>query len=541
MGESHGTSVVAGAVYNKLSHLPVEYFEVIDMVILENKSIDNIISEIHLKRPNIIGFSVNYGTYDVLKSIFESCKEYFYKYNPIILFGGPIATYIPHILLDNIYENAIIVVGEGDETAPMVIEALLKNESIESIPNLAFKKGNAQVTTIRQLVSVNKLTLPYRKHINEAIGNKVQIYVESSRGCSWAGCTFCLRGLTDVNGRKEEFRRFNIERVTSDILELSKSGIHVFTFADEDFLGGDMSVNEVFINEFEEFCSANSFNLSFDASLTVNSIFSNRYTSEKQNQIFILLNRLKKIGLRKIFLGIESGSNSQLKRYSKGHSKEEILNAINIIRSIDFELEIGFIMFDPLCSLTEIEENIDFLYENDLTQYVSFLSNELRLQINSNYLKILELYEKRLNVGIIDWNLDYNTISYSYKYVNEEVSMLIELVRFWNQRIRSIHYPLKNLSRYGDGGILGEFRNDVQTIITNLRNDYLILIKIAIQEIKRNGFISNYNKPIDRLLFDVSNVLLTFAAHVPFEIKRNPIFSKILETCKLEIESFKLN
>lgn len=537
IGESHGTSVIAGEIVSKLSRYTFDYFEVIDMVIIDDKSIDNIKKLIYLNKPNIIGFSVNYGTYDILKEIFVDCNDYFEVVKPLVLFGGAISTYIPEELINNIYENAILVIGEGDETCPMVIDSWVNNKSFDNIPNLAYKNFDKIIYTSRKLVSVNDLSVPYRKHISILGDTKAQFYTESSRGCSWASCTFCLRGLTDVKGRKDEYRRFNIDRVTSDINELSKLGINVITFADEDFLGGNINENELFVDQLNYFIKSKSLKLTFDASLTVNSIYSIKNSEDDQHRIMVLLKNLKDLGLRKIFLGIESGSNTQLKRFAKGHSKEEILKAIDILKRLNYDLEIGFIMFDPLCSLEEIYENIEFLYKNDLTQYVSFLSNELRLQINSNFLKQLKLIEQKHNVKLINDKLDFNTISYNYNYLRNEVSQLIGVVQFWNTRIRDIHYPLKNLSRYGDGGILGKYRKDILLIMKDLRNQYLLIIKDAIDEIKMNGYLIDKDKPINKLLLSVSNDLLSFSKSAPIEILSNPIFSNILKVCNNEINS----
>ena len=538
IGESHGTSVVAGSVLNKCSHLQIDYLEVIDMVILGDTNIENITETIKLKKPNIIGFSVNYGTYDILKLIIENTVEYINSFKPLILFGGPISTYIPEIIINNIYDKAIIVIGEGDETTPMLIDSWANNLPFKQIPNVCYKNDGTFIYTIRKLVEIENLSLPYRGHILAIKESKAQIYVESSRGCSWAACTFCLRGLTDVKGKKTEYRRFNIERLTSDILNLNTHGIRVFTMADEDFLGGNIKDNHIFVNKFEEFCVKNSLRLSFDASLTVNSIFSDKFSQIELTEIKYQLIKLKKIGLRKIFLGIESGSDSQLKRYVKGHSSYEILEAIKIIQDVGFDLELGFIMFDPLCTLDEIDENIDFLYNNDLTKYVSFLSNELRLQVKANYINVLEVYENRHKTTIYDRKIDYNTISHTYEYADKNINKLLNTIQFWNSRIRGIHYPLKNLSRYGEGGILGKYRNEVVNIIINLRNDYILLIKKEISIIKQGNVNHDTKKSISELLYNSSKRFIELSEKVPNEILDNEIFNKILKTCKEEINSY---
>ena len=59
----------------------------------------------------------------------------------------------------------------------------------------------------------------------------------------------------------------------------------------------------------------------------MHSIFRLKDNIVNRNNKIQLLKQLKKSGLVKIFLGFESGSESQLKRYNKGFKLLEFLNA----------------------------------------------------------------------------------------------------------------------------------------------------------------------------------------------------------------------
>jgi radical SAM superfamily enzyme YgiQ (UPF0313 family) len=538
IGESHGASVVAGAILDKCSDLPINYMQVIDMVAFSDKNVEQITQIIKQHNPNVICISVNYGTYDALKEFITSIEFYLDKIQPLILLGGPIPTYIPEVIIKEIYEKAIITIGEGDDAAPMLIRSWFQNLSFKSIPNLCFSVNGKVHYNQRKLVLDKFMSLPYRKHIDEIFNNKGQIYVESSRGCSWSSCSFCLRGLTDLNGRKNEFRRFNNDRLFEDILALSEKKIHVFTFSDEDFLGGELVENSNFIVALEQFCLSKKIDLSFDISLTVHSIFSNKSNDEfdiVKNQ----LKKLKSIGLRKVFIGIESGSDSQLKRLGKGHSSFEALTSINAIKELNINLELGFIMFDPLCSLREIKENIDFLYNNDLVRHASFISNELRLQINVPYIKLLKIEEKTHKKELYNRMIDYNTISHTYDYLYDDVSSLICIVRKWNDRIRSIHYPLKNISRYGEGGILGIYRDKVFQIVINLRKNFFQLLKDIIADIEAKKSVSYEEIGIDTVLLRTSNNFIELYKEFPKDIASHLILENVLKVCLSEVENFR--
>src|SRR5262249_48158322 len=142
-----------------------------------------------------------------------------------------------------------------------------------------------------------------------------------------------------------------------------------------------------------------------------------------------LLHRLQDLGLRKVFLGIESGSDSQLRRYAKGHTAEECAAAIYRIRAADLRLEVGFIMFDPLCNVEEVAENVAFIRRTGIIDAISAVDNELRLQGGSRYVKVLERHERQLERPLYDRAIDRDTLSHRYEVVDPDVARLLAGLR----------------------------------------------------------------------------------------------------------------
>lgn len=64
---------------------------------------------------------------------------------------------------------------------------------------------------------------------------------------------------------------------------------------------------------------------------------------------------LKSVGLYELFIGLESGNQSVLNKYHKGHTLE---NAIKIIKKYDINLQLGYIMIDPSLTFEQLHENI---------------------------------------------------------------------------------------------------------------------------------------------------------------------------------------
>lgn len=258
-----------------------------------------------------------------------------------------------------------------------------------------------------------------------------------------------------MEGKPREFRRLPFKRLADDLRELATMGATSVTFADEDFMGGNIDHLESFVAFLGEVQATLSPRMSFDASCTIHSIADHRDDTAAANRKLALLRQLREVGLRQVFLGIESGSPIQLRRYAKGHKTEECLAASKIVLEVGCHLELGFIMFDPLCSLAEVVENVDFLLDNKLSEYVSGPTSELRLQLGSRYLSILERHERELGRNLYDRSIDPNTLEHRTVYADSEVDALIKVVRQENTFSHSFVYRLKGLTRFGDGRLLG--------------------------------------------------------------------------------------
>ena len=494
IGESHGLSVITGAVASDpMLQDMIDNISVFDMVSYSQNDYNLLVINIRNFEPDIIGIAVNYGTFEHLPELFDVFNKELFVDEKLIIFGGALATYIPEIIINQIYKKGIVVVGEGDVCVPLLVKAWINKGSYNNIENLCFSNNDLIVRTQRKLTKPNDIKIPYRGHIDEISKKGAQIFIESSRGCSWAKCSLCLRGITDIVGEDYEFRRFDISRLLHDLLILKEKNVTALTFADEDFLGGALEDIEKFVFDFVHMVNVNNLEFIFDASLTVHSIYSERFNDAENKKRFDLLNRLRQIGLNKIFLGVESGSPSQLKRYRKGHTVDESIKAIEILRSLGYTVELGFIMFDPLCTLIELEENIDYILSNELAPLISSVTNELRLYNKSAYKHILDDFQKKEKIKLYSECIDYNTASYETKYLIKKVSELVNCVRIWNETFRVVHYPLKNLSRYGEGGIIYSFRKDIIMIVSIMRTEYLQLLKKTVFALK-NNILTSFDK-----------------------------------------------
>jgi hypothetical protein len=485
IGESHGLSVVAG---NLQAALPLTALQlrVMDMVQWGEEGCEKIIDVLHEIQANVLAIGVPYGTYSVLRRQYPVLRGALYGDNPLVVIGGPIATYLSDSILNDIDPDAAVIIGEAEHVMPMLVEKWLSGQPFSDIPNIHYMDpaAGAGVRTPRRLADLASVAAPYRGHAREIRQHGGQIFAETSRGCSWAACTFCLRGLTDIAGRGHEYRRKDVSIVASDLRALHQLGITDVTFADEDFLGGSLAEAETFVESLKASITVAP---RFDASLTVHSVYSRRDSAEDRARRVAVLEELAGMGLEKVFLGIESCSPSQLKRYAKGHTREEAAAAVLLLHQLGIRVEIGVILFDPLCMLNEVEESLLFMREHGLAALASGLSSSLRLQAASHYVSLLQNYEKQHEMKLYNRKLDPDTLSYPYSFVDKAVQRFVAAVEFWNERLHSLYYPAKSLSRFGAGGALGEAAHPLREATELFRDESCDALLAAIVAVKEGG------------------------------------------------------
>lgn len=527
LGESHGISALAGY----LTYVCRVEVEIIDMVAHGRQLTDYVVGRCTDLQPKLIGLSVAYGTYDYALDLWKKLNSI--CPNARFVFGGPLATFLASEMIKATSQKSIVVVGEGEESLAALAMLDAENQELDAICNLVFVNQKGELTrTFRKSVDLTVYFLPIRD-----VPSSGQVYTEGSRGCSWANCTFCLRGLLDIAGRGEEHRYFPIERIVNDVKRLVSSGFRSITFADEDILGGSKQ-SAAYIREVLVQLATNSeVPITFDASFTVHSIFSSRMNDEDVLFRKDILLDLKKAGLRKAFLGIESASRTQLKRYAKYHTKEEITVAVNLIKEIGLELELGWIPFDPLCTIDELLENFSFLTDEGIAPAVSYMFNELRLQPGTSYLNLLRVYESRNRRVLHNENIIRNTLSFQYDYQSTIVGDLVYMLRKIAPRIRKVHYPLKNLTRYGAQGALGDNITMGRKLLTELRLALCASLVIGLQSAREEEIASLTRVSIENTLHRIGKELLAWLNQVPSTNESSEILKKLRSDVASELRA----
>ncbi len=179
----------------------------------------------------------------------------------------------------------------------------------------------------------------------------IHTYILGSRGC-YGNCTFCY--INPFYGEESLWRGRSPENILEEICQLhERHEINYFYFADANFFGPDKYGKER-ARRLAELIIRNGLKIGFGIECRANDVEEKTFSA------------LVNAGLKQVFLGIESGSQTSLNRFKKGVSVEVNKHAIQTIRRFGIEPSLGFIMFEPYSTLTNIRANFDFLKEMNL-------------------------------------------------------------------------------------------------------------------------------------------------------------------------------
>jgi len=391
LGESHGICAIAGYLQHKFPDLKVEIFD------LQIDTIIQFLDFVKTERPAIIGFSVKLYTFNQLKLLYNLIKDNIpQEFQPIMVLGNAIPNFNGKIILENFFDDVIIAIGEGEIVMEDLVNYVNGSIRLEQVRNIYYKQNGKIFESDKTYFNSNLIPLPDRRNTKKFADLGYEVYIEGSRGCSYGDCSICsCRAFLGSKTRTNKWRPRSIEIIINDLKNLEAIGIQTVTFSDEDFYGFSYEG----IKRMQVLCEniiRNKIRIKFRMNACVKSIC-NFHDSEKNREEKIrTLKMLKSAGLVKIFIGLESGVETQLARYQKGFKLDEFNRAIEIIKLNQIDYEYGIILLDPLMSFSELIESLIFIEENNYIFDIASIYKELRVQVGNTYVYQLRKKEREL-------------------------------------------------------------------------------------------------------------------------------------------------
>jgi len=392
-----------------------------------------------IKKQDIIGFSTPFGSLSHLKKILLDDQEIQQILeNKCIIFGGSIATSASREifnLFSKKYFLFYILRGEGEVSLLQFIKYHKGILKITEVPNLIWKNENtlmenpSVVNSLRDFYEPPVLTDEILTAANE--GGGILFLEGLSRGCEH-DCTFCYLRTLRVSG-VPRVRYFPPSRIIETIMYLEAKGFGnlIVRFTDENFFGGK-SCEEIYYRMDQALTFAKKLknigtHMHFGIDIRADSLFNLNDTNELRDFRQEVWHTLVKSGLIIVYIGVETFSSTQLRRYGKSLDLITIKKSIELLQQMGIRFTIGLIIFDPLMNFAELKENIKFVEENNLLGNVSSISKEMRIQRGTPY------YEMANKKGItLTLNQD-DLVFYDYKpedYIDPRMSKIVLVMRW---------------------------------------------------------------------------------------------------------------
>ncbi len=253
-------------------------------------------------------------------------------------------------------------------------------------------------------------------------------YVEASRGCAHA-CLHCP--ITPVYAGK--FRVVQEGVVRQDIAAQVGCGARHITFGDPDFLNGVRHSLRVARNLHEDFPD-----VTFDITAKIEHILEHAPVLEE----------LASMGCVFIVSAVESVNDTILRHLRKGHTRADVVKALEITDAAAIALRPSLLSFTPWTSLEDYLEMLEFVEDHDLIERVDPVHYSIRLLVPPGS----SLLEEPQMIPFLG-SLDEEEFSYHWDHpdprmdlLHEEVSDLVERAHRESEVTYETFYRIKELT-----------------------------------------------------------------------------------------------
>ncbi|MBE0662557.1 MAG: B12-binding domain-containing radical SAM protein [Bacteroidales bacterium] len=299
---------------------------------------------------NIVGITIMVGKVKNSVLLLNKLRQLGYK--GILIAGGFVPTFESEMLFQQVPTLNTVVIGEGELTINELVKCIKADMNWREINGLGFE-NNKKLTFNKPrdlIANLDLLPFPSRSPYIQSIGVASLL---SSRGC-YGNCSFCAIQKFYRIHSYSGIRLRSIINVVDEIESIiSTYGITTFLFIDDNFLGCEKFIQGR-INAFCREIRTRNLRINFEVSARSNDL---KYQ---------LVKELKKEGLSRVYIGLESGSVNQLKRYNKGNTIKDNGKAVKMLLRVGLKIDFGFIPFDPYMKIDDIINNLKFLTKNNL-------------------------------------------------------------------------------------------------------------------------------------------------------------------------------
>lgn len=436
------------------------------------------LQSVNVKPFDVILISSKLSSFNELQILLDACKE------KIVIVGGIIAIGASDALAIR-YPDIVFCTGEGETNLNSLLQlAYIASDSHSfkqaiidrNIPNICFFDRNENKVFYSERVVCNLSHCPEPKHkkFYEVIKRNGLVRMETSRGCPWNKCSFCIMPWKFCG---ETWRPFAYTKIESEIGFLVQSGATQILFTDEDFVGNFEHIVAL-CDIIEKIKLVHKAEVTFGGSTSVMTLW------KLGNKLDYCLSKMQKAGINLIFIGIESGCKNQLLRYNKGVTVAMNEEVIKKLQQYKFEIDFGYILFDADTTMKELEENLNFIDRAGLRSSISRFAKRLRVTPHTVF---FEEYTAR---GLITSELAIDDLSYEYTFCDSTIKLICFFVEKMDMLALNESYRLQAITR---STVKQEDRDLARDRLHKLRECSYIFLCECVKEYNEFGKLSYEN------------------------------------------------
>ncbi len=496
------------------------------------------------REPHIIGLSSFFDSEELTKQLIRQIRQLPSLAESLILVGNlnGIFRYQSFLQED---PRIICITGHGEIPLQQICEILqhqysqhkidsptseiLNQSCLRSINNLAYidPETGELVTTARIPTDPSKLGPTRFKTIKKIIAQGGSMTLRTSYGCTHR-CTFC--SVQVLNGTRNWYE-IPVEYVVEDFRFIYEHGYRqTIGIVDDNFWNRSFWQMESLIKGLEQLKEEVGQRIPFWFSSRADSVINPKDSPEERIQRADLWKRLVEVGLDWVFIGFESASDSQLKRYAKGIKKEVNYEAYNFLTGVlGIQVGFGFIGIDPLMGdewRETMKENLSFIKATRMYEYSPSFLIEMRAFEQTPYLKMLE--DRGLKKERIP-----GTLEYGYEYLSPEVKQFVtDLKPFFSNQVMEDSNPYYKFKNTLKVIIRGNRQNPLSKELFDL-SDHLAITEINYVESLLEADITDRNF-VEELKENVTRELLSTLERIEHKLSTSQLPFQFSEGKRLQ-------
>ncbi len=326
-----------------------------------------------------------------------------------IVAGGHFATFHAEELLRDVPAIDIVACGEGE---PILIELLAADGRPDSVAGLVWRApdGIRKNPAALKPLDLDTLAWPTRKDPPDRILGRATANMLSSRGCTH-GCSFCSIAAWHRVCGGPRMRMRSVEAVADEMAALWRDGFRIFNFHDDNFFLRDRGEMLERVDGLRRALAERGVGrIAFAVKCRPDSAHPD------------VLAALQELGLFRLFLGIEAGTEQSLRQLGRAQSLSDNVSALDTIRTLGLHAAFNLLMFNPDSTIEDVLGNVAFL-----EQHADIPLNWCRTEVYSGTPLETRLRAQGRLLG------DYWGYNYTIRDPRAEAACRVAITAFWNR------------------------------------------------------------------------------------------------------------